>query len=60
MPTDRAPIDPEGIIRDTKNVVSKIRSMASELWAFEEHEQDLLAGNNDRAAYAKPADPSKT
>ena len=53
------PQDPEDLGAEIKSVISKIRSMAPDLWAVQEFEQNVLTGNDNVPTGAIPAAPGK-
>jgi hypothetical protein len=58
--TPRSPLDPENVTLDNRKAINKIRSLAPDLWAIQEHEQRILDGKNDLPWKAEPADESKS
>src|SRR5436305_42202 len=54
------PIDTEDLARSNYSAISNIRAMGPDLWAVEEFERSLLAGNDYPPSDAVPADSSKS
>jgi hypothetical protein len=50
-------VDPEGIERDNKAALSKIRSMAFDLWVAEHWENQILKDTPSNAESADPGNP---
>ena len=54
------PTNAEDLERDNHAAISNIRAMGPDLWAVEEFERNILAGNDDPPLDAVPAGPSKS
>ena len=60
MSSDHTPLEPEQLEKDNQQAINKIRALAPDLWAVEEHEREILSSNKIPMAYAIPAEPGKS